>query len=79
MLKQNITKVSIVIVASVSALLSGVFLVQFTSNNENSQKTTQKEKLNQELNVVSFVSLQPEERRRRLETAIKTGNIQLIC
>ncbi|MDE5073905.1 MAG: transglycosylase SLT domain-containing protein [Trichodesmium sp. St16_bin4-tuft] len=73
MLKQNITKVSIVIVASVSALLSGVFLVQFTSNNENSQKTTQKEKLNQELNVVSFVSLQPEERRRRLETAIKTG------
>ncbi len=71
MLKQNITKVSIVVVASISALLLGVFLPQLTSNNKISQNAIQQ--LNQDLDVTNFVSLPPEQRRSKLERAIKTG------
>ncbi|MGD1716383.1 transglycosylase SLT domain-containing protein [Dapis sp. BLCC M172] len=71
MLKQNITKVSIVAVASIGALLTGVFLPQLTSNNKISQNAI--EKLNPDLDVTKFVSLPPEQRRSKLESAIKTG------
>ncbi len=71
MLKQNITKVSIVIVASVGALLLGVFLPQLTSTNKISQNAIQK--LNPDLDVTNFVSLPPDQRRSKLETVIKTG------
>ena len=73
MLKQNITKVSIVVFASVGALLLGVFLPQLTSTNKISQNSIEKQKLNPDLDVISFVSLPPEQRRSRLETTIKIG------
>ncbi|MDE5075269.1 MAG: transglycosylase SLT domain-containing protein, partial [Trichodesmium sp. St5_bin2_1] len=73
MLKQNITKVSILVFASVGALLLGVFLPQLTSTNKISQNSIEKQKLNPDLDVISFVSLPPEQRRSRLETTIKIG------
>jgi Uncharacterized protein conserved in bacteria len=73
MLKQNITKVSILVFASVGALLLGVFLPQLTSTNKISQNSIEKQKLNPDLDVISFVSLAPEQRRSRLETTIKIG------
>ena len=73
MLKQNITKVSILIGASISALLLGVFLPQLTSTNTNKISQNAIQKLNPELDVTTFVSLPPEQRRSKLETAIKTG------
>ena len=73
MLKQNITKVSIVIVASVGALLVGIFLPQLTSTNTNKISQNAIQKLNPDLNVTKFVSLPPEQRRSKLETAIKSG------
>ena len=71
MLKQNITKVSILIGASIGALLLGVYLPQLTSTNKISQNAIQK--LNPELDVTNFVSLPPQQRRNKLEAAIKTG------
>ncbi len=73
MLKQNIIKVSILVFASVGALLLGVFLPQLTSTNKISQNSIEKQKLNPDLDVISFVSLPPEQRRSRLETTIKIG------
>ena len=73
MLKQNITKVSILVFASVGALLLGVFLPQLTSTKKISQNSIEKQKLNPDLDVISFVSLPPEQRRSRLETTIKIG------
>ncbi|NEQ39896.1 MAG: transglycosylase SLT domain-containing protein [Okeania sp. SIO3I5] len=71
MLKQNITKVSIVVVASVGALLVGVFLPQLTSNKNLSQNAIQK--INPDLDVTKLVSLPPEQRQSKLERAIKAG------
>ncbi|MGD1807438.1 transglycosylase SLT domain-containing protein [Dapis sp. BLCC M126] len=73
MLKQNITKVSIVVVASIGALLLGVFLPQLTSTNTNKISQNAIQKLNPELDVTNFVSLPPEQRQSKLEAAIKTG------
>ncbi|MGD1701762.1 transglycosylase SLT domain-containing protein [Dapis sp. BLCC M229] len=73
MLKQNITKVSILIGASIGALLLGVFLPQLTSTNTNKISQNAIQKLNPELDVTTFVSLPPEQRRSKLEAAIKTG------
>ncbi|NES06193.1 MAG: tetratricopeptide repeat protein, partial [Okeania sp. SIO2F4] len=73
MLKQNITKVSILIGASIGALLLGVFLPQLTSTNTNKISQNAIQKLNPELDVTTFVSLPPDQRRSKLETAIKTG------
>ncbi|MDJ0516793.1 MAG: transglycosylase SLT domain-containing protein [Trichodesmium sp. MO_231.B1] len=72
MLKQNITKVSILIGASISALLLGVFLPQLTSTNTNKISQNAIQKLNPELDVTTFVSLPPEQRQSKLEAAIKT-------
>ena len=72
MLKQNITKVYIVIVASVGALLLGVFLPQLTSTNTNKISQNAIQKLNPELDVTNFVSLPAEQRQSKLEAAIKT-------
>ncbi|MDE5104104.1 MAG: transglycosylase SLT domain-containing protein [Trichodesmium sp. St19_bin2] len=73
MLKQNFKKVSIVIIASTGALLLGIFLPQLTSTHKISQNVIQKQKLNAELDVINIVSLPPEQRRRKLETTVKTG------
>ncbi|NEP81653.1 MAG: transglycosylase SLT domain-containing protein [Okeania sp. SIO3B3] len=74
MLKQNITKVSILIGVSISALLVGVFLPELINNNKSiSQNAIQNQKLNPELDVTNFVSLPPEQRRSKLEAAIKKG------
>ncbi|MGB3514677.1 MAG: tail length tape measure protein, partial [Microcoleaceae cyanobacterium] len=73
MLKQNITKISILIAVSAGALLLGVFLPQLTSSNKISQNAIQNQKLNPELDVTNFVSFPPQQRRSKLEAAIKIG------
>ncbi|MEB3343744.1 transglycosylase SLT domain-containing protein [Okeania sp.] len=72
MLKQNITKISIIIVTAVGALLLGIFFPDFTTTNTTSQNTTGKPK--SKLDVTNFVSWPPEQRRSELESATKTGN-----
>ncbi len=74
MLKQRITKVSILIGVSTGALLLGIFLPELINTNKRiSQNAIHNQKLNPDLDVTNFVSLPPQQRRSKLEVAINKG------